>query len=324
MTKEAPGSAVDVSALMAERKRYEEWIVTLEARKASTPPHVYERVRADYDVRLQAVLDKLSSHKGALEQQAQLLAGRLTSLQAEQQARRDERAELEVRAAVGELTAQDFADAIRKLDERLTQISSEQSTVSAELGRTREFLTAAVAPRQTPAAPAAVSPPPVKQPPPAATPMAAGSAQSDTPTRPPAPGPQPTQNFDELAFLNSVVSPAERARAQQLQQAAAQNDDVPIMRDEAATLGESLLARVNKPKPNDIVRQEPTDALSGARGKASETPLAANVTEQNPIVLRQGAESVAQGKTLKCAECGSMNYPTEWYCERCGAELASL
>ena len=29
-------------------------------------------------------------------------------------------------------------------------------------------------------------------------------------------------------------------------------------------------------------------------------------------------------KTLKCGECGAMNYPTEWYCERCGAELASL
>ena len=29
-------------------------------------------------------------------------------------------------------------------------------------------------------------------------------------------------------------------------------------------------------------------------------------------------------KTLKCAECGSMNRPTEWYCERCGAELAAL
>jgi hypothetical protein len=29
-------------------------------------------------------------------------------------------------------------------------------------------------------------------------------------------------------------------------------------------------------------------------------------------------------KTLKCVECGTMNLPTEWYCERCGAELAAL
>jgi len=29
-------------------------------------------------------------------------------------------------------------------------------------------------------------------------------------------------------------------------------------------------------------------------------------------------------KSLKCKECGAMNLPTEWYCERCGAELAAL
>ena len=31
-----------------------------------------------------------------------------------------------------------------------------------------------------------------------------------------------------------------------------------------------------------------------------------------------------QEKTLRCADCGAMNYPTEWYCEKCGAELAAL
>ena len=31
-----------------------------------------------------------------------------------------------------------------------------------------------------------------------------------------------------------------------------------------------------------------------------------------------------QAKTLKCGECGTLNRPTEWYCERCGAELAAL
>jgi hypothetical protein len=29
-------------------------------------------------------------------------------------------------------------------------------------------------------------------------------------------------------------------------------------------------------------------------------------------------------KTLKCGECGTLNRPTEWYCERCGAELAGV
>jgi chromosome segregation ATPase len=29
-------------------------------------------------------------------------------------------------------------------------------------------------------------------------------------------------------------------------------------------------------------------------------------------------------KTVKCAECGTLNLPTEWYCENCGAELTAL
>lgn len=31
-----------------------------------------------------------------------------------------------------------------------------------------------------------------------------------------------------------------------------------------------------------------------------------------------------QQKTLRCTECGTMNLPTEWYCERCGGELAAF
>ena len=52
-------------------------------------------------------------------------------------------------------------------------------------------------------------------------------------------------------------------------------------------------------------------------------PLAANVSSNTPIVLRPST-TLEQAKTLKCNECGGLNYPTEWYCERCGAELAAL
>ena len=38
---------------------------------------------------------------------------------------------------------------------------------------------------------------------------------------------------------------------------------------------------------------------------------------------RPDDEEDEQPRTLKCKECGTMNLPTEWYCEQCGAELAA-
>jgi hypothetical protein len=43
-----------------------------------------------------------------------------------------------------------------------------------------------------------------------------------------------------------------------------------------------------------------------------------------PAEAGAGTKSGTTQRTLKCGECGAMNLPTEWYCERCGAELAAL
>ena len=63
--------------------------------------------------------------------------------------------------------------------------------------------------------------------------------------------------------------------------------------------------------------------LENVRLAPGEHPLAANVPANTPIILRSST-TLEQAKTLKCNECGGLNYPTEWYCERCGAELAAL
>jgi hypothetical protein len=57
-------------------------------------------------------------------------------------------------------------------------------------------------------------------------------------------------------------------------------------------------------------------------GSGAQKPLAANVASNNPLSLKGSTPSDL--KTLKCRECGSMNDPSEWYCERCGAELSAI
>jgi len=115
--------------------------------------------------------------------------------------------------------------------------------------------------------------------------------------------------FDELAFLSSVVDtpsgivetppadrPDERTRRDSFAQRATEEDIVNLASDPGTTLN------------------------SPARNAGS--PLAMNVSGNIPIVIKDKTSEAA--KSLKCGECGAMNYPTEWYCERCGAELASL
>jgi len=50
-------------------------------------------------------------------------------------------------------------------------------------------------------------------------------------------------------------------------------------------------------------------------------PTVGRAIEESTLPKEGGQDQV---KTLKCQECGTLNYPTEWYCERCGAELAAL
>jgi hypothetical protein len=58
-----------------------------------------------------------------------------------------------------------------------------------------------------------------------------------------------------------------------------------------------------------------------AAGARLATPPPAPVT---PTPGDRAAVDDASAKTLRCRECGTMNLPTEWYCEQCGAELAAV
>jgi hypothetical protein len=69
---------------------------------------------------------------------------------------------------------------------------------------------------------------------------------------------------------------------------------------------------------------EAPDAADLSRhADAGDLPLGAEGVKSVRAGDRQSGRTAAK-KTLKCVECGTMNLPTEWYCERCGAELAAL
>ena len=56
----------EVPALIQERRRYEQWLAALDARRDTTPQHVLERVKADYQGRLQRVQEQLALHRQSI------------------------------------------------------------------------------------------------------------------------------------------------------------------------------------------------------------------------------------------------------------------
>ena len=360
-----------VESLMAERRKFEHWLSALEARRTTTPDRVFTRVHADYHDRLDAVVEQLKEHTEGLRAELASLTLRLTAIEEEQQQRRDERAEAELRAHVGELSPEAWEQVSRDADHSIEGLASKHAELERERGKTRELLAeaerpspprgaatitqaaaapAAPAPVASAPAPAAASsaapdarraaPPPVAAPraepevpaelPPqviaaeariveAAAASAASTELADADVTPP-----PTQRadasrlsgqtkgtFDELAFLSSVVD----TPAGPMDAAPTDRPDERARRDSFAQRG---------PEQGIVNLSNDPDATLNSQGSArtAGSPLAMNVSGNIPIVIKDKSSEAA--KSLKCGECGAMNYPTEWYCERCGAELASL
>jgi hypothetical protein len=347
-----------VGALMEERRKFESWLSTLEARRAATPDRVFTRVHADYSSRLEGVVEELKTHTAGLRAELAVLTDRLGGIEEDQQRQRDDRAEAELRAHVGELSPTAWDELAANADRAIEELTVRHGEVERELIRTRELLTEAE--RPTPPRDAKAIPVPERVEPAVTAsleaPMSANGAPREAdvtlaaerastageeiPTELPpsviaaeaalvdeAPSverreadvtPAPTQRadggrhrtgaFDELAFLSSVVDtptgtvdiPAPTDRA-----------DERTRRDSFAHRGDEI---VN-------LSDDGSSALDGSAPSLA-APLAMNVTGNIPIVIRDKATETT--KTLKCSDCGAMNYPTEWYCERCGAELASL
>lgn len=117
--------------------------------------------------------------------------------------------------------------------------------------------------------------------------------------------------FDELEFLKSVVDPKTEAKGGQAAAPAAAPAPVSASSPAPpAAPGRKLATPPEAGTLNDIAVGPDRPRAKGTAGDGV------------PVFLRD--VPTEQVKTLKCQECGSMNYPTEWYCERCGGELAAM
>jgi hypothetical protein len=410
MTESPQQSAQAVAALFAERRRFESWLATLDAKRAITPAHIYTRVHADYTARLQRVNEQLGRHRAALREMESGLADRLTSLDIDEAKHRDEMAEAELRENVGELEPEEHREILERTALGLEQVTAERLHVTAELTNLRAMLgddgeigvleigAADVTVTETPPAMAAIPPakrtskgaatPAAPSPPAAAAPserdawgLEAGDPLAVT-ARASSPEPAaPASPFDDLEFLRSMVDsrksgdhnavgngasaapakaatpppaappapppaapPAPAAAPEELKRPAAQKTEEKPKEPEK----EKAAPPPPAPAPAAIVTaplietlatappmRESVAASAAAEASAKSKIIDPSISmELEPVSKPRGSSDAIpsylrdvppeQVKTLKCQECGTLNYPTEWYCERCGAELAAL
>jgi len=87
-------------------------------------------------------------------------------------------------------------------------------------------------------------------------------------------------------------------------------------------------SRAPIPTPSAPANRSPFDEFPVLRpGTGTVSPPSTTAVATPPSVPKSGGSQdprSEQHKTLKCPECGAANYPTEWYCERCGGELATM
>jgi hypothetical protein len=115
-------SIEEVRALVAERQRYDEWLASLESKRADTPSRVFDRVYADYVGRRSDVITQLQSHVGELSAFGTELEQRLSDLETQLSANEEELAEGMLRNLVGEYDDDQWATVREAVEGRITTL----------------------------------------------------------------------------------------------------------------------------------------------------------------------------------------------------------
>ncbi|MCO4101599.1 MAG: hypothetical protein HEQ38_19840 [Gemmatimonas sp.] len=393
-------SIEEVRTLVAERQRYDDWLTALEAKRADTPPRVYERVHGDYLGRRSEVIARLQAHVGTLSTLGSELEDRLGDLQARLAAHEEELAEGMLRNLVGEYDADRWESVRQDVEHKIQALGHERAALASEVEDVQTLLASArtlPVPEEVAVAEVVEEPAPVVAEPvvpsimPAdeledtaeiAVPLAFASdevvedvateivaetiaveaeqgdslldfdvsgivenptpqgarhedvladvaALFDTssitavpePTAPTGAAPMDHAEFDDaLALFGESTNEADAAFLRSLDGIVAEHDVPPRSdaRGDSTTATATPSAAPNPGDPFDDLAFLRSVIAPGAPGTEPPPPAAAPAASVSPATTNEPQ------KTLRCTECGTMNLPTEWYCERCGGELAAF
>lgn len=280
-----------IEALLEQRTQYEEWLLRLDTSGEKASPSVRQRVRGDYQARLDGVMEQLRGRSAAISEELERQHASQAEIDRERRRAEEALAEAEVRHTVGEYDEGEWKRLNDQSKKEIEQLRSRLRSIGAEITRLTEIQALIAAPRAGTAAPAA--------------PAASAPAATPAPPRPAKP-----QVIEEAPMVTHLAESFNEDRLADNPASAKPSHPEPAG-DEMA-----FLKSVSEEEPSRLGSRRPSSPATG-----SSTATAAPKAPEPPATSK-AASGVA--KTLKCGECGTLNRPTEWYCERCGAELAGV
>ncbi len=326
MSKAKTNALDALRALIAERQQYEQWISALETKREGTPEHVFERVQGDYRGRLDKVVADIKGYAEELQLSISTLSSRLVEVARDEDTKREGFQEAELRAAVGEYEPQQWDQLRREAEQSLEKIAADRASLDSQLNELRSIqkLSEAGAVGDVGANPGFRPTPPQPMPP---SPPEAVRPEQMTPLVESSP-PEPvwTAALPSSDSVEESPPPPTSATDEAPQPTAATPEPAPRSVPDSPTMeptrgnGPSAASR-ETPSQDRLALDSVAAAASpsgAGRGRSSKTP-AGGISRS-----RSEPSKPDQAKTLKCPECGTPNYPTEWYCERCGGELATM
>jgi hypothetical protein len=276
--------------LLAERQQFEQWLAALAKKRPDTPEQVYNRVHQDYQSRLDGVLDQLQSHTQDLQASMAEVSAQLAEVTDRETARREAQQEAELRAAVGEYSADKWAEMSREAESELKKLSQERGGLESQLAELAGILE--LTQGRTPTADNLINPRDV----PAASPASSIGQESRRPN-----------TYAEAATISQPPKPVEPPP--QLEEV---RENTPAPPPAEATVTRAKADLGDRSEQVKFPNWSESD-----KSQAQSAPAAPAKSKTAPV--RPESE-----KTLTCQECGAMNFPTEWYCEKCGSELATM
>ena len=307
--KKDKASDGQIQDLLAERKRIEQWLVRLDKAADRTPDAVRKRVRGDYEARLATVVTELQGFQEDLRGSLQDVQSRLADARKDEKQATEELAEAELRHAVGEFGEGEWSEKKKTILDRLIGIRGTVAQAEEEIGELEEVLRSIVEPAVPEPTPEAAGEPEIAELDEIEEPEIEAPPARTAPKGPP--GRITLGSELGLRDLPGGKTPVPPPRKEAKPQTDAFGDELAFLK----ALSDDGGTTPPPPTPAPALRPEPKPAAAvPTKGERASEPHA--VSRSRPSVINQ--------RTLKCGECGAMNLPTEWYCDRCGAELASL